>query len=395
MKKAAVVLILVCCAIAFGWVLVDRIRNAKAPVAQSEQGPAPVEVAPIERGAIEWRRAFSGTLESSGEFVVAPKISGRIERLAVDLADPVSRGQVVAELDDDEYVQEVAQAEAELAVTRANLKEAVSMHELAQREIARVQTLTQQGIGSESQLDIALADQLARDAAVQVAQAHVLRAEAAVSTARIRLGYAKVAAIWTGGSDERVVAHRHVEEGDTVAANAPLLTIVELDPIKAVIHLTGRDYGHMRAGQTVALSSDSYAGKTFAGRVTRVAPVFEEASRQARAELTVANPDLQLKPGMFVRAETILQRVENATIVPLSALTTRDGKTGVFVVSDAGDRVAWRPVEVGIRENERVQVIGDGLAGRVVTLGQQLLDDGSAITIPQRQSSQAPTAENG
>lgn len=389
-------IVVVCLLAGFGWMVVDRIRAKNAAPVREQQGPAPVEVAPVEQGTIEWRRTFSGTLESPGEFVVAPKISGRVERLAVDLSDFVKRGQVVAGLDDDEYVQSVAQAEAELAVAKANLQEAVSTLEIAERELARVKTLTSQGIGSESQLDIATADQLARQAAVQVAQAEMNRAEAALSTARIRLGYTKVTAFWTGGSDERVVARRHVEEGDTVAANSPLFTIVELNPIRAVIYLTGRDYGRMQPGQPVVLTTDSYPGQVFTGAVSRVAPVFQESSRQARAELAVTNPDRLLKPGMFVRTEAVLDRVENATIVPVTALTRRDGKTGVFVVNTSGNAVAWRPVNVGIRDGERVQVLGDGLQGRVVTLGQQLLDDGSAITIPQRQPQRASTvAENG
>jgi multidrug efflux pump subunit AcrA (membrane-fusion protein) len=111
-------------------------------------------------------------------------------------------------------------------------------------------------------------------------------------------------------------------------------------------------------------------------------------------ELEIANPDHLLKPGMFVRAEVVLDRVDDATIVPLGALVTREGKTGVFVLDDAGDRVAWRvawrPVEVGIQHGDRVQVVGEGVAGSVVTLGQQLIDDGSAVTVPERAAAPVP-----
>lgn len=382
-KRAIWILILVVILGGFAWMILDRLRATDTAAPEEEPAVAPVAVAPVEHGPIELRRTFSGTLESPGQFVVAPKVGGRVERLTVDLADPVTRGQVVAELDDDEYVQAVAQAEAELAVAKANQAEASSTLEIAARELKRVQTLTDKGIGSESQLDVAKADQLAKQAAVKVAEAQVTRAEAALNAARIRLGYTQVAATWTGGDDHRVVARRYVEAGDTVAANAPMLTIVELDPIKAVIHLTGKDYGRMKAGQPVTLSTDAYPGETFAGKVARVAPVFQQASRQARAELTVANPQQRLKPGMFIRAEAMLDRVEDATIVPVAALTRRAGQTGVFVVNSDGGSVSWRPVKAGIEQDERVQVIGEGIAGRVVTLGQQLLDDGSPITIPE------------
>ncbi len=82
----------------------------------------------------------------------------------------------------------------------------------------------------------------------------------------------------------------------------------------------------------------------------------------------------------------VLARVPEATIVPEQALTVRDDKSGVFIVSEDGRSVAWREVKVGIREGGRVQVEGEGLSGQVLTLGQQLVNDGSPITIPAEQN---------
>ena len=95
-------------------------KSATDPAGRSQTAkqrrPAPVETADIMRGPIELNRSFSGTLEARAEFVVAPKVAGRVERLSVNIADPVSRGQLVGELDSAEYVQTVAQAKAEVAV---------------------------------------------------------------------------------------------------------------------------------------------------------------------------------------------------------------------------------------------------------------------------------------
>jgi hypothetical protein len=82
--------------------------------------------------------------------------------------------------------------------------------------------------------------------------------------------------------------------------------------------------------------------------------------------------------------------VSDATIVPQQALTVRDDRYGIFIVHEDGRLVSWREVKVGIRQGDRVQVQGQDLSGRVVTLGQQLLSDGSSITIPRGQS-MAPT----
>jgi len=376
---------------ALAWVGNSRLQDlAKKPARRGDGGAVPVEVVTIERGPIEHRRTFTGTLDPKAEFVVAPKISGRIEQLNVDLADTVTRGQRVAKLDDDEYVQSVAQAEADFAVAKANLAEAESLLDIAERELRRVDKLRQRGVISESQRDIAKADQLAKQAHAAVTKAQVTRSKAALETARIRLGYTTVAAGWRGGSDQRVVAERYVDEGETVAANAPLLRIVELNPIIAVFSVTERDYALLRTGQVVTLRTDAYPGEVFEGRIARIAPVFRESTRQARVEVGVDNSDLRLKPGMFVRATAVLDRVVDATIVPEQALVRRDGRDGVFVVADDGRSVSWREVEVGFHQDGRVQVTGDGLNAQVVTLGQQLLDDDTAVSIAGRMQSKTP-----
>lgn len=366
-----------------GWRVLVQIQEQRGLESLLRKStPAPVEVAAIQRGPIELRRTFSGALEATAEFVVAPKVSGVVEVVSVDISDPVKRGQVVAKLDDDEYVQAVAQARADLEVAKANLAEARSALEISNRELNRIETLRKRGVMSESQLDAARADQLAKKARLEVAEAQVTRAEALLETARIRLGYTKVNADWTGGDDQRTVAERYVDAGETVSANARLLSIVELNPIMGVIFVTEKDYAQLRPGQPVSLSTDAYPGEEFPGLIDRIAPVFRQATRQARVQLNVDNPRHRLKPGMFIRATVVLQRMAEAIIVPERALTRRGDQVGVFVVNEQDLTVVWREVRVGIHDGERVQVEGEGLTGRVVTLGQQLVNDGAAISIP-------------
>jgi RND family efflux transporter MFP subunit len=381
--KILLLLLFVGAAAVLAWKIRERFQEDGAPAGPREAArAAPVEVAPVTRGPIELRRVFTGTLESPAEFVVAPKIPGRLEEIAVDLADPVRRGQVVARLDRDEYVQAVAQADADIVVAKANLAEAESALKIADRALERVETLQGRGVASESQLDLARADQLAKQAAVEVARAQVQRAESARESARIRLGYTEVVARWTGGDDERIVKDRFVDAGSTVSANTPLLSIVELAPITGVIFVAERDYARLAPGQPVELTTDAYPGERFHAKVDRIAPAFRQATRQARVELLIANSDRRLKPGMFIRVEVVLDRVEDALLVSESALTKRGDAVGVFVVDAAGERVAWKRVETGIRADGLVQILGGTVSGRVVTLGHQLIKDGSAVVIP-------------
>jgi RND family efflux transporter MFP subunit len=370
-----------------GWLIFGELQDRAGSSKRAKTlRPVPVEVAQIQRGPIALQRIFSGELEALAEFVVAPKVSGRVERVMVNIADTVKRGQVVAELDNEEYVQAVAQAQADLEVARANLSQARSALEIAKREFKRTESLLKRGIASDSEFDAARQDRLARQAQRKVAAARVTKAESSLETANIRLGYTQVTAGWTGGAEHRVVAERYVNEGQTVAANAPLLLIVDLNPIVGVIFVTERDYAHLKPGQLVSLTTDAYPGEQYPGRIARIAPIFRKSTRQARIEMTIDNAQHRLKPGMFISATVVLARVPEATIVPEQALTIRDDRSGVFIVSEEGRSVAWREVKVGIRQGDRVQVEGEGLSGQVVTLGQQLVKNGSAITIPDVQS---------
>ncbi len=394
--KIVIIAVLVIGLAGLGWVIFDRFQNrADSSMGGRDKRPVPVEVAPIQHGPIELQRTFSGELEAQAEFVAAPKVSGRIERVIVNIADTVKRNQVVAELDHEEYVQAVAQAESDLAVARANLSQAKSALEIAHREFKRTESLLKRGIASDSEFDAAKQDRLAKQAQFKVATAQVNKAQSSLATAKIRLGYTQVTAGWTGSDERRVVAERYVDAGQTVAANAPLLLIVKLHPIVGVVYVTERDYARLRPGQLVSLVTDAYPGEKFSGRIELIAPIFRQSTRQARIEMVIDNQQHRLKPGMFIRATVVMAQVPEAAIVPEQALTTRDDRSGVFLVSKDGRSVVWREVTVGIRQNGRVQIDGEGLSGRVVTLGQQLVKDGSAITIPEVQDNIAAGRKKG
>ncbi len=383
-RKIAIILATILI-IAFVWQIISRIREQSGvndPRGQQDSRAVPVEVAEIKTGPIELRKTFSGALESPSEFVVAPKINGRVERLNVDIGDTIKRNQVVVVLDDAEYKQSVLLSEADLAVAKATLVEAKSGYEIAERELKRIKELLQEGLASDSEYDSAKADQLAKQAKLAVSEAQVKKEEASLETARIKQGYTKIAAGWTGGDETRTIGERFVNEGDMVSSNTPLLSIVELDPVIGIIYVSEKDYVYLKTGQSAFLTTDAHPDEVFEGVISRIAPVFRQATRQARIELTIENPESRLKPGMFIRATIVFEKLEKALIIPEQALTKRDNKDGIFVVNDDHKTVRWCPVKIGIRENEKVQIECDGLTkGLVVTLGQQLVDEGSSILI--------------
>lgn len=366
-----------------GWALrASRQDGGSASAgAGGSAAPVAVEAAPVERGPIEQRRALTGTLEATAEIVVAAKVGGRLDRITVDLGDPVQRGQVVAELDDDELVQGRAQAKADLAVAQARKVAADNALQIAERNLARVEGLRRRGIASEQELDTTRAAKLQAEAERAVAASEVTRAKAALRGAEVRKGYTRVSVDWSDGAAQRVVAARHVDEGTMVAANTPLLSVVGLDPLVVAVYVTEQDYGRLHVDQPITLQTDAYPGEEFSGHVARIAPVFATESRQARVELQVENPQGRLRPGMFVRVRVVLAREDDAALVPREALVPHGDGQAVFVLSDDGATVRLQSVTTGLDDGQRVQVHGVEPPARVVTLGQSLLHDGAEVVL--------------
>ncbi|MBM3295307.1 MAG: efflux RND transporter periplasmic adaptor subunit [Candidatus Aminicenantes bacterium] len=344
-----------------------------------------VETTPVRRGPIRDIGLFSGTLIPKTSFSVAPKISGKLKRLFVDIGDTVRQGQLIALLEDEEYQQQVLQAEADLRVARANLVEAKSSLELAKRDLERARTLHAKGIQSDAQLDSAIAQAGAQESRYKVAEAQEANRQAALETARVRLSYTQIRAAWERGSETRYVGERFVNEGAMLSVNTQIISIIELQPITAVLFVTDRDYQRLGTGQETTITSGAFTGKTFLGKVVRIAPLLQETSRQARVEVEITNPEGLLKPGMFITAQVEFGARAEATIVPINAVVQRNNLAGVFLADTENMKAGFVPVRIGIVQGEQAEVLEPAsLDGEVVTLGHHLLEDGAGIILPQR-----------
>ncbi len=379
-------------AVFLGWKIYQKAKSSAGGPGFGGVAVA-VEVAPITRGALRDLGSYTGTMTAKTNVTVSPKIAGRLNRLLVDIGDPVRSGQLLAVIDDDEYRQQVLQAEADLRVAKANLEEARSSLIMAERNLERARALHQSGIQSDAQLDQVTSAHESQKARFHVAEAQVANREAALESARVRLSYTRIAATWERGRPVRYVGERFADEGALLAANTPILSVIELQPITAVIHVTDREYFRLKTGQPAAVSGSAFPGKNFSGRIVRIAPLLQEASRQARVEIEVDNPERLLKPGMFVTVEIEFARRSGVTVVPYNALAKRGGQEGIFLVSEDSQMARFLPVRTGIVESGRVEVLEPrDISGRVVVLGHYLLEAEGRIILPEAKNGKPPAA---
>jgi RND family efflux transporter MFP subunit len=395
-KKLIISIIILCGLIILGWQIYQKTSDSRKGFKRQRQNASvAVEVALVKKASIREVGSFTGSLYPLSEFILAPKIPGRVEKILVNIGDKVKGGQLVAVLDDDEYHQQVSQAKAELEVANANLLEKNSTIENAKREYERNIALRKKKIASESSLDAAESEFKSQQAKLKVAIAQVAQKEAALKIAKVRLSYAQIKVTENNSTGYKVVGERFVDEGAMLAPNTPIVSILDIEKLIAAIHVIGRDYPKIHPGMEAIISTDAFPGHTFTGKVIRIAPFLKEKSREARVEIEIPNVQKLLKPGMFVRVQIQFSEHENATLVPVTALFKKNGNQGVFIVDLKENKARFIPVTVGIVNGIQAEILNPAIKGAVVTLGHHLLEDGASIILPGKKKTGGEQRKSG
>ncbi len=355
-------------------------RPARPPVA--------VEIDSVLYGPISDVRELTGSVFPRYQYVVAPKVSGRVLALLKRIGDRVRAGELIGRIDDAEYQQAVLEAEASLKIARASLLEAEIQFDLAGQEKERVETLQAKGIASPSELDAAVSNYSAQESRLDLARAQVEQREASLTSAKIRLGYTRLTASKPG-----LIGERFVDEGALLAPNSPVVTVIGIDSVIVRATVVERDYGYIQAGQRADVMVDAFPSRRFGGVVARIAPLLQETARVAQTEVEIQNDSLLLKPGMFARVEVVTAEKDRAQTIPRRALVTRNGDTGVFTVGSDATVAHYVPVTTGIVTRDRVEILSPTLGGLIVTLGQHLLTDGSPVLLPRGAEDAAASAD--
>jgi len=382
MKNKWLWLILALFVLGFGFRIYQKTQAGKDTGFNGKGKQAvPVDTASVKIMDMNDTGRFSGSLAARSQFVVAPKVAGQMSRLKVNIGDVVKKGQVIAELDDRLYRQDVAKAQAALDMAQATAEQSRQALARSEQDDANQQALLAKHYISQDAYNQAHDQYIADKAKNDIAQASLHSAQAALDAAQIELSYTKITADWNG-SGSRVVGERFADEGSLLNAGAAIVSLLDIGTLTAVTDVIESDYNKLKAGMPAAITTDTYPGVTFPGSIARIAPMLQEASRQARVEIEIPNPQGKLKPGMFARVAIVYSHKTNVTAVPLTALCNNQGNRGVFLVNKSAGTVSFVKVQTGIQDGQMVEIISPPLSGIVVTLGQDQLDDGSAISLP-------------
>ena len=306
-----------------------------------------VEAARAKAGTVIEDLRAVGTLRPNEAVTVVSEIAGRVERIGFREGQPVKAGDVLVELDASILRAELAKARSDLALARANDE--------------RAATLATRGLGTLRARDEA-------HAALQAAQANVALAQARLEKATIRAALSGV------------VGLRSVSVGAYVTPGERIVELADVDPVKVDFRVQELALPELRVGQPIRVTVDALPGKTFEGEIDAIDPIVDVAGRAIRLRARIPNRGGELSPGLFARVQIVIERREDAVLVPESAVFAEASRRFVYRVRDG--RAVLTPVELGQRRPGQVE-IRKGLARDdvVVTAGHQQLRDGAPVEI--------------
>ena len=334
-----------------------------------------VEVTTTKRLAVAERVMVVGNLIGAVTVDIVPKVSGRLESVGVRLGDPVRRGQVLATLEDRELREQVRQTEASLEVSKATVRQREADLKNAQSNLERSRNLFARNLIARQALDDAEARNDAAQAQVDLAGAQAAQAAARLEELRINLSNTRILSPVDG-----YVGSRKLDPGAFVGTNSSFVSVVDIHYVRLVANLVEKDLRRIVIDMPAQVEVDAYPGEIFTGRVARLAPVLDPATRTAEMEVEVPNPTARLKPGMYARVQFVVAEHAAALTVPRNALVDLEGTRGVFVAD--GKTARFKPVKTGIVDGEAVEIT-EGLADdtTVITLGAASLRDGDPIVV--------------
>lgn len=339
------------------------------------QGPMTVEVGTVTRATIQQELTVVGNLIGESTVSVAPRAAGRLQDVHVRLGDRVSRGQRIAKIEDFELVEQIKQQEAAQEVSRATIRQRETDLALAKTNLERSMSLFEKKLIAKQVLDDSESRYQSAQAQVDLSRAQAQQSKARLDELNINLANTVITSPVNG-----FVSRRLVDPGASVGQNAPVVEVVDISRVRLIANVVEKDLKQLESGDVTRVEVDAFPGETFMGRIARVSPVLDPATRTAPIEVEIPNPSYRLKPGMYARVGITLDTTKDALVVPANALVDLGGRRGVFL--PLSESAVFRSVQVGNEQGQLVEILGGLTEGQeIITTGSGQLRDGDRIVI--------------
>lgn len=388
------------------------------PTIQSER-MVPIQVTRVQRGKIESYLTVSGVVEPKEIVRVFAKSMGQVKEILIQDGEEVKKDATLMRLDDEQVRLQVAQARANLDSAQASLErikagarpQEVSQVEAAVRQAKinmdsanenyqKMKKLFSEGAISEQQHDQAknqfeiaqaqyqsasesykLITEGASSQDIKAVEAQVRQAQSALELAQSQLNNTIIKAP-IGGS----VTGISVKTGELVSSAIPLLSIIDVSELYVKTGISEKDIATVQIGQEAEVFIDAFPQENFAGEIAGKGMLVDPVSKTMDLKIMIKEPPVTIPPGVFARANIIVEYNPNALIIPSTALTRKADGLSVFVLADDEKTVKRRTIATGITQGNQVEVV-EGLADNeiIVILGNISLEEGDLVRVTNRE----------
>lgn len=307
----------------------------------SENQIAKVKIATVSLRDVEQAQTFTATVEPEVKNNIAPASPGRIRNIFVEVGATVSKGQRIAQMD------------------AVNLSNSETQIENLRRTYKRVAELFSVGGASQQELD---------NAKLQLDVAESNMKNLSENT-------------YLHSPINGVVTARNYDVGDMFTGQLPLLTVMQINPVKLKINISESFYSKIKVGMQVDVKVDVFENETFPAKVSLIYPVIDERTRTFTVELKLSNPGSKVRPGMFARVNMNFGTVKHV-VVPDRSVVKQSGSGSRFVFVYNDGKVKYTQIELGRRiGNEYELLSGVSNGEQIVVSGLNKLQDGMEVEV--------------
>jgi RND family efflux transporter MFP subunit len=340
----------------------------------------------------------NGTLAAYDQTTISVKVPGRLRTISVDLGSVVRQGQMIAQLEPNDYKLRVQQSEAALAQARARLglspdgtndnvnpdqtatvRQARAVLDEARFNRERAAKLVEQGVIAKAEFDSADSVYKVAEGRYQDAIEEIRNRQALLSQRRSELAIARQALADTSvyAPLDGIVQEKRASAGEYLAAGTPVVNVVKMDPLRLRAEVPEREAASIRSGQSVRVTVEGDAN-VYVGQIKRLSPVIAEQNRMLMVEADVRN-DGKLRPGSFARAEIVTNDAKMTVTVPTNAIVTFAGIEKVIMVQNG--KAVEKPITTGRRSNDWTEIVAGVNVGDQVIVDPGNLQSGQAVQV--------------
>jgi len=352
------------------------------PVAKPEESTLPVKVLPVKRGDLVMRLESPGEAFTEKKIALKTEVTGTIKNLNVKEGKHVRAGEVLVEIDDQEYRLKWERSEALRLKYLSDLlldkqfappnKEmdaaAVERIKKAEQDFSKTGSLYGQGMISREDFEKAkrsyetlLIESGVKQAEVMAAAKGLTQAEIDAKIAQMELERTKIRAPFAG-----IISDIKVSPQEYISPGRELFTLVDISKIKVQARVLESEIGKIKVGYEATLRFSAYPGKTFKGHVEAVSPIINPEDRTCAVHIAVDNTQEEIKPGMHAEVEIAADIYKDRLLVPQEAVLVRGGRKLVFAVEEG--LAKWRYIEVGLENKDYAEVLDGVKEGEMVII---------------------------